>query len=144
MKTSQSKIESTRRWVSQNKERVRASEREYYHKNPKLMKELREKYYAKHKEKHLKRCWEQRQSLKREVLQKYSPKLECKKCKFNDLDCLEIDHIKNDGSLHRKQNIVGPRILYWLKKNNYPKGFQVLCKNCNWKKHILSIKKYNK
>jgi len=24
--------------------------------------------------------------------------------------------------------------LIWIRKNNFPKGFQVLCMNCNWGK----------
>ena len=27
--------------------------------------------------------------------------------------------------------------LEWLKRNDYPPGFQVLCHNCNWAKHAL-------
>ena len=46
---------------------------------------------------------------------------------------LTIDHINNDGNKHRK-DLGSPdsEVLYrWLKKHNYPPGFQVLCWNCN-------------
>lgn len=44
---------------------------------------------------------------------------------------LQIDHINNDGASHRRA-IGGSSGLYrWLKRNNYPAGFQVLCANCN-------------
>jgi len=46
---------------------------------------------------------------------------------------LSIDHINNDGAEHRKG--VNRRNLYkWLKANNYPPGFQILCMNCNFGK----------
>ncbi len=52
--------------------------------------------------------------------------------------CLTIDHINNDGAEHRKISGVGGggyNTYCWLKRNNYPRGFQVLCRNCNWIKH---------
>jgi len=33
-----------------------------------------------------------------------------------------------------KVNIGGNGLPYWLKKNNFPPGFQVLCANCNFAK----------
>ena len=30
----------------------------------------------------------------------------------------------------------GEKITTWLYRNNFPKGFQTLCFNCNWGKHI--------
>jgi|APLak6261660231_1056022.scaffolds.fasta_scaffold00088_20 hypothetical protein len=51
---------------------------------------------------------------------------------------LSIDHVLNDGNEHRKINANaagGDRIYRWLKKNNYPKDFQILCMNCNTGKH---------
>lgn len=50
---------------------------------------------------------------------------------------LTIDHINNDGGKHRKslrknsKCQTGINIGAWLRKNNYPSGFQVLCVNCN-------------
>jgi hypothetical protein len=46
-----------------------------------------------------------------------------------------IRHINNDGAAHRKKinghNHGGVDMGSWLKRNNYPEGFQVLCVNCN-------------
>jgi hypothetical protein len=54
---------------------------------------------------------------------------------------LTIDHIDNNGAEHRKA-ISGPNnrcgsfdVYRWLKANHYPKGFQVLCYNCNCGRH---------
>lgn len=43
---------------------------------------------------------------------------------------LSIDHINGHGLEHRKSIGMG-NLYFWLKKNNYPPGFRVLCMNCN-------------
>lgn len=62
----------------------------------------------------------------------------CKCCGETEELFLTIDHINNDGAAHRR-SICGYNsggVLYrWLKQNNYPEGFQVLCFNCNVAKH---------
>lgn len=59
---------------------------------------------------------------------------------LTDIDCLEIDHINGNGNKERKEvtgHLTGGESFYlWLKRNNYPKGYQVLCANCNLKKRI--------
>lgn len=45
---------------------------------------------------------------------------------------LTIDHINGDGYKHRKNNSLS--LAAWLRLNNYPNGFQVLCMNCNHSK----------
>lgn len=49
---------------------------------------------------------------------------------------LEIDHVANDGAKHRKEALAlrGSRICQWLVQQNFPSGFQVLCRNCNFAK----------
>lgn len=46
---------------------------------------------------------------------------------------LTIDHIHGNGNQHRLEVTGSKRgnITAWLRKNNYPPGFQVLCFNCN-------------
>jgi hypothetical protein len=57
----------------------------------------------------------------------------CKCCGETEPNFLQIDHIDGGGNKHRK--LIGRSHLYsWLVKNNYPKGFQVLCTNCNFAK----------
>lgn len=55
----------------------------------------------------------------------------CTCCEESVVRFLCIDHINNDGNLHRKELGNPTTIYHWLKKNNYPLGFQVLCYNCN-------------
>jgi hypothetical protein len=51
---------------------------------------------------------------------------------------LTVDHIGGGGNEHRRQ-INGTHrsatFYRWLKNNNYPPGYQVLCCNCNYAKH---------
>lgn len=59
----------------------------------------------------------------------------CACCGESEIKFLSIDHIDGGGNAHRKE--IGRAfncIMYWLKRNNYPDGFQVLCFNCNMAK----------
>ena len=77
---------------------------------------------------------EKQKRLKLEVLRHYSPDLKCR-CGFSDVRALSIDHIKGNGFKHRKE-IGNVNFYQWIKKNNFPKGFQVLCFNCQWIKRV--------
>lgn len=57
----------------------------------------------------------------------------CMCCGEKILAFLTIDHMNGGGNKHRKEIGVASGIFFWswLKKNNYPDGFQVLCYNCN-------------
>lgn len=102
-------------------------------------KEKREAYREAHKVELRRKLREGYQRLKQEVLSHYSisPPV-CAHCRITDIDVLCIDHIANDGAEHRRiiGHNYGANFYRWLKKNNYPGGFQVLCRNCNWKKRI--------
>jgi hypothetical protein len=63
----------------------------------------------------------------------------CNSCGENKIAFLEIDHIDNNGGVLRKIDSRQVNIYRWLRLNNYPNGYQVLCSNCNWKKKILLI-----
>ena len=66
-----------------------------------------------------------------EVIEAYGGKCNC--CGETEQDFLCVDHIDNDGNLHRK--LVKTNIYQWLKKNNFPKdNFQLLCADCNLSK----------
>lgn len=78
--------------------------------------------------------------VKREVFLFYSGgSMQCAFCGMSDLDVLCIDHVNNNGREHRRSigNKGGSSFYRWLKKNNYPEGYQVLCANCNQKKQVL-------
>jgi len=76
-----------------------------------------------------------RLKLKLECFSHYcNGKIKCKHCSEADLNILSIDHIKNDGSAHREMVKGGIHFCQWLRNNNYPKGFQILCFSCQFLK----------
>lgn len=71
-----------------------------------------------------------RRRLKLLVVNKYGGKCDC--CGIDNIEFLTIDHPNNDGAIHRKTlRGLGTTFYAWLKKNEYPEGFRVLCFNCN-------------
>ncbi len=73
--------------------------------------------------------------LRRAALVHYSgdpPHCQCPGgCDVTFMEFLSIDHIDGGGRQHRLE-IKGGNIYRWLRKNNYPKGYRVLCMNCNF------------
>ena len=60
----------------------------------------------------------------------------CACCGESNIDLLTIDHIYGSGTKHVK-GLGGWKNFYrWLKHNNFPSGYQVLCHNCNDGRHI--------
>jgi hypothetical protein len=96
------------------------------------------------------RCY---QAIRLEALQHYSGKEvpDCRCCGESMIEFLHFDHTKGDGAAHRfeigmrqggagreqnhKVNIGANALPYWLKKNGWPEGFQVLCASCNLGKY---------
>lgn len=79
------------------------------------------------------------QRVKIEVFSYYSNGTpECAHCGITDIDILCIDHINGGGNTHKKSLGEGGRrnFYWWLRREGFPEGYQVLCRNCNWKKRI--------
>lgn len=76
-------------------------------------------------------------SIKIDVISHYGGKCAC--CGESGLVFLCVDHIDGDGAEHRRETktSTGIKFYRWLIKNKFPRGFQVLCWNCNSAKHIL-------
>lgn len=72
------------------------------------------------------------QRIKREVLAHYGDS-RCACCGETRLEFLTIDHIFGGGRQHRQSQRIG-NMCVWLKKHNFPEGYQVLCMNCNFAK----------
>ena len=69
-----------------------------------------------------------------EVLNHYSKgEIKCACCGYTGLPFMTIDHINGWRHLH-KRHIGGISLIWWLRKHNFPRGFQVLCFNCNCSK----------
>lgn len=85
-----------------------------------------------HREQNNRTSKSSRLKIRKEILIYYGgnpPRCAC--CNEDHYNFLSIDHKNNDGAVHRRKIGTGLRVYYWLKNNNYPEGFQVLCFNCN-------------
>jgi hypothetical protein len=104
-------------------EKLRQWENESHHRNP-------EHYRAKNRRAAVKL----RTKFKQMVVVYYSNgKGACVCCGETQLEFLSIDHINNDGREDRQQHKswVGSQFYYWLVRNNFPPGYQIMCLNCN-------------
>ena len=72
--------------------------------------------------------------LKATVIGHYGGKRACPGCKETNMAFLTIDHIKGGGTRHRRNISRGNGFYLWLIRHKFPKGFQVLCFNCNFGK----------
>lgn len=108
-------------WRKKNLVRYKEAMRQYTWKN----KEIRSAYHKEYNKK-----------IRYECLSYYGgnpPKCAC--CGETEIAFLALDHINGGGNKHRRE--VGRSITYWAFHNNFPKGLQVLCHNCNMAKHHL-------
>lgn len=80
--------------------------------------------------------------LKTTVLSNYGPggvaRCSWPDCVVDDLDVLSLDHIEDDGAVHRKQRGIasGQQTYAHLIKAGFPSGYQTLCMNHQWKKQL--------
>ena len=86
------------------------------------------------------------------ILQHYSKRLSksdipcCRCCGLKShIEFLAIDHIAGKKQMDSERELLklgyssskrGQVLRNWIIKNNFPKGFQVLCHNCNYAKGI--------
>lgn len=72
------------------------------------------------------------------VLNYYSDKqIQCNNCGEPNIELLDINHIYGGGHRHVVSiRRMGSGIYTWLRLNNYPDGYNVLCCNCNWKDYL--------
>ena len=88
-------------------------------------------------EKHLQtlRICKKRQNEKDKALVLKNYGESCAYCNKTGAIFLTVDHIDNNGAEHRKKLRAGKNqghnIYAWLRKNNFPAGYQILCYNCN-------------
>lgn len=84
---------------------------------------------------------EEYRELRRQVLEAYGAL--CQEC--GSTEDLQIDHINQDGPNHKTDSgkqIKGPRLLRFLRRNEFPVGYRTLCGFCNrsaWTLHQLGV-----
>lgn len=88
------------------------------------------KWRVKNKEHYAKYQTNYKRHRRQMVYDYYGGKCAC--CGETQFEFLSIDHINGGGTQHRLKNgIRGAAVIDWLIRNGLPKGFQVLCHNCN-------------
>ena len=123
------RIGSTESW-----QRLRAKDRIGYN-----------KYRQTLRQKNLKRELElakiRRVKLKNEIFAFYSENKNCCACcGEKQIEFLAVDHINNNGAEERKNNrMIGHQFYAYLKRMKFPKGYQILCNNCNIAKFRYGI-----
>jgi hypothetical protein len=75
---------------------------------------------------------------KRIAIEAYGGK--CLICGETIMELLALDHIRDDGAKHRiEAGLHGGGAYRWVRQNNFPSIFQVLCHNHNAKKERLRV-----
>lgn len=155
--------EYNRRFQLEHKEELREYNRNYYleHREEKRVEHNSSSrtYYMEHRDRvNVERRRKTRQGYCRDYYRKYNRNLKiqvltyygngllaCVICSESRLDCLTIDHIGGGGNQHRKEikRLGGHPFYLWLRKQNYPRGYQTLCMNCQFikKQHSIDIAK---
>lgn len=111
------KIRDTR-YREENKAKIDAYNKEWREKNREKLQKRYRKYRI-------------------ECLSHYSKgEMKCVCCGEDTYEFLCLDHINGGGTAHRKSlGTKGGNSFFWyLRMQGYPKGFQVLCNNCNMAK----------
>jgi hypothetical protein len=119
-----------RNYASANRDKLNADKRSDYHRK------VKEDPVWKESERL--RQLEFYHRLRREVFEAYGG-MKCACCGETEETFLTLDHINNDGAEHRRSlsktgRKVTSGVWHWIKRNNFPPGFQVLCMNCNFSK----------
>lgn len=116
-------------------EKKRARALVYRKRYRKILRKRNKKWYNKNRQRALFFMKRWRDRIKLEVFSYYSKgKNECECCKEKHMEFLAIDHVNGqDYSIRAKKKGIkgGTRFYKWLKDNQFPKGFRVLCFNCN-------------
>lgn len=143
---------NAREYIIANPEKVSARKKAYYNANKLELAAQKKVYRAEHADriKYIKTKYSI--ELRTEAMLRYSAgTMSCAFCSDSTFEHLCLDHINNDGCRHREsvKKVCGKSVYLWVKMNNYPPIFQVLCYNCNFLKSLKNTelptktKRYN-
>lgn len=110
-----------------------AKNKKWERENPDRSYETGTAYEAANAERISERRRNARQADKAAVFAYYGSACNC--CGESTPQFLTVDHIDNGGAEHRKE-VAAYRIYWWLVRNGFPGGYQILCWNCNLGKEI--------
>lgn len=128
------KLKETNKKYYENNRTERILYSKFWHQNHKR---LHAEHTQKYREKNKDKIKNRRIFRKLKVYGYYSNNnIECNCCGEKHIDFLSLDHIYDNGSLHRKKSKItsGTKLIDWIIKNNFPPIFQILCMNCNFAK----------
>lgn len=74
--------------------------------------------------------YRRRAALRRDIITGYGGM--CSGCQLDDLDVLDVDHVQGGGRLERRQ-ISHYQLWSRLRREHFPNGYRLLCRNCNWR-----------
>lgn len=112
-------------------------DRSWVAKNPERVKKINRESYERNKDKYRPLIQAKRQSLRLEILEKYSSpgETQCVLCLEKHHEFLVLDHIDGGGTQHRVSVGGGDKFYKWVARNN-PINLRVLCHNCNFKERL--------
>lgn len=113
-----------REWRENNRERFNGGARQRHAANPEPRRKYGKRYVL---------------DLKLAAFDAYGGRF-CNCCGETNTTMLTLDHIYNDGYEFRKTEAAGRGTYKWVRDNDYPPVFQVLCWNCNLGKHYDASK----
>ena len=125
------KVERGLTYYRENKERIKRREREKYWRDRATIRGRRRELST--PERRAKAAERERLrylAYRRLTISAYGGVCAC--CGESEPHFLELDHVQGDGREHREEIGHSARALvYYLLRNDFPDGFQVLCSNCN-------------
>lgn len=120
-------------WRAKNPERCKAIDKAYHAKNRVKRNSTCKKHYRKNRDKARLDAKIAYHKLKTMVYSHYGSVCRC--CGETEVSFLSVDHMNNDGYLHR-QILRQGNFYRWLVVNKFPQEYQILCMNCQFgKKH---------
>lgn len=121
--------------------------KEHYNKNINYYRQKRQEWAKKNPDRIKELARKHRQKVRLKCLEAYSDKdIMCRCCGEREISFLAIDHIENNGAESKRKGEPkgGVGFFTFLIRNNFPKGFQVLCHNCNMAKSLYGSCPHNK
>ena len=119
-----------------NKERLKKEAMDRYWKkkaeNPEAFSRYHREIYKRHRIAYIQTAKDKAKALKEEMIKAYGGHCTC--CGEAEHIFLTLDHVNNDGKVHRLKVKGSGSAVYWdLKKRGWPTdNFTLLCANCNF------------
>ena len=126
-------------WRKTHKEHLREYMARYREKHREKIRNNHSKWRRKNNESVRKYSSTRRAKIKQQIFEILGSK--CCRCGFDDKRALDVDHKFNNGNAERRIGDWTSRFAkYAANPKEARKNLQILCRNCNWIKHLESRK----